>query len=100
MSATTHPELEGIGKYQYGWSDANDVGANSRRGLNEEVVRDISSKKSEPEWMLNLRLKGLTLFDKKPMPNWGSDLSGIKFDDIKYFVRFNGETGHFMGRAT
>ncbi len=87
MSATTHPELEGIGKYQYGWSDANDVGANSRRGLNEEVVRDISSKKSEPEWMLNLRLKGLTLFDKKPMPNWGSDLSGIKFDDIKYFVR-------------
>jgi Fe-S cluster assembly protein SufB len=87
MSATTHPELEGIGKYQYGWSDANDVGANSRRGLNEDVVRDISSKKSEPEWMLNLRLKGLTLFNKKPMPNWGSDLSGIKFDDIKYFVR-------------
>ena len=87
MSATTHPELEGIGKYQYGWSDANDVGANSRRGLNEDVVRDISAKKSEPEWMLNLRLKGLTLFDKKPMPNWGSDLSGIKFDDIKYFVR-------------
>ncbi|MEY3101023.1 MAG: hypothetical protein RL435_169, partial [Actinomycetota bacterium] len=87
MSATTHPELEGIGKYQYGWSDANDVGANSRRGLNEDVVRDISSKKSEPEWMLNLRLKGLSLFGKKPMPEWGSDLSGIKFDDIKYFVR-------------
>ena len=41
-----HPELDGIGTYEYGWSDKNDVGANSRRGLNEEVVRDISDKKS------------------------------------------------------
>jgi Fe-S cluster assembly protein SufB len=88
MSDTaTHPELEGIGTYEYGWSDKNDVGANSRRGLNEEVVRDISSKKSEPQWMLDLRLKGLDLFEKKPMPTWGSDLTGIFFDTIKYFVR-------------
>ena len=50
-------------------------------------VRDISAKKNEPQWMLDLRLKGLALFDKKPMPNWGSDLSGIHFDTIKYFVR-------------
>ena len=55
--------------------------------LNEDVVRDISSKKSEPQWMLDMRLKGLDLFGKKPMPNWGSDLSGIFFDTIKYFVR-------------
>lgn len=82
-----HPELEGLGKYEYGWSDSDAAGTNSRRGLNEEVVRDISSKKSEPEWMLEMRLKGLALFDKKPMPSWGSDLSGIFFDTIKYFVR-------------
>ncbi|MCF2436803.1 hypothetical protein LV779_32770 [Streptomyces thinghirensis] len=37
--------------------------------------------------MTKLRLKGLRLFEKKPMPNWGSDLSGIDFDNIKYFVR-------------
>ncbi|MSO25813.1 MAG: Fe-S cluster assembly protein SufB, partial [Candidatus Nanopelagicaceae bacterium] len=43
--------------------------------------------KSEPKWMLDLRLKGLNLFDKKPMPSWGADLSGIFFDTIKYFVR-------------
>ncbi len=83
----THPELEGLGRYEYGWSDKDDAGTNSRRGLNEEVVRDISSKKSEPEWMLEMRLKGLNLFEKKPMPTWGSDLSGIFFDTIKYFVR-------------
>src|SRR5215217_3322672 len=82
-----NPELHGIGNYEYGWADKNDVGANARRGLNEEVVRDISAKKSEPEWMLDLRLKGLKYFDRKPMPTWGADLSGIDFDNIKYFVR-------------
>ena len=88
MSDTTlHPELEGIGTYEFGWSDANDAGKDVKRGLNEAVVRDISAKKSEPQWMLDLRLKGLSLFEKKPMPHWGSDLSGIDFDNIKYFVR-------------
>ena len=84
---TLNPELEGIGNYKFGWADKTDAGANSKRGLSEEVVRDISSKKNEPLWMLELRLKGLALFDKKPMPAWGSDLSGIFFDTIKYFVR-------------
>jgi Fe-S cluster assembly protein SufB len=55
---TAHPELEGLGNYEYGWSDGNDAGANSKRGINEDVVRDISSKKDEPQWMLDLRLKG------------------------------------------
>jgi len=87
MTTTAHPELEGLGTYEYGWSDSDAAGTNARRGLNEEVVRDISGKKSEPQWMLDLRLKGLRLFGKKPMPTWGSDLSGIDFDNIKYFVR-------------
>ncbi|MGZ4475405.1 MAG: Fe-S cluster assembly protein SufB, partial [Nocardioides sp.] len=82
-----NPELKGIGKYEFGWADKNDVGANATRGLNEDVVRDISGKKSEPQWMLDLRLKGLKLFGRKPMPTWGSDLGGIDFDNIKYFVR-------------
>jgi Fe-S cluster assembly protein SufB len=87
MTTTAHPELEGIGKYEFGWSDSDKAGANARRGLSEEVVRDISAKKSEPQWMLDMRLKGLDLFHKKPMPTWGSDLSTIAFDTIKYFVR-------------
>src|SRR6056297_1808506 len=76
-----------LGKYEYGWHDADSAGATARRGLNEEVVRDISAKKNEPQWMLDLRLKGLRLFDKKPMPTWGSYLGDIDFDNIKYFVR-------------
>ena len=82
-----NPELKDIGRYEFGWHDANDAGATAQRGLNEAVVRDISAKKNEPQWMLDLRLKGLKLFDRKPMPTWGSDLSTIDFDNIKYFVR-------------
>ena len=87
MTSVARPELEGLGRYEYGWADPDAAGASAHRGLSEDVVRDISAKKDEPQWMLDLRLKGLRLFDKKPMPSWGSDLSGINFDTIKYFVR-------------
>ena len=80
-------QLEGLGHYEYGWSDSDAAGASARRGLSEEVVRDISAKKNEPEWMLKTRLKGLRLFDRKPLPPWGADLTGIDFANIKYFVR-------------
>ena len=82
-----NPELEGIGTYEYGWADKDVAGASARRGIDEDVVRDISARKNEPEWMLNLRLKALKFFQRKPMPTWGADLSGIDFDNIKYFVR-------------
>jgi len=84
---TQAEQLAVLGRYEYGWADLDTAGANARRGLNEDVVRDISAKKNEPEWMLDLRLKGLRLFQRKPMPVWGADLSGIDFDNIKYFVR-------------
>jgi Fe-S cluster assembly protein SufB len=82
-----HPELDGLGRYKFGWSDSDEAGLTAQRGLSEEVVRNISGLKNEPEWMLDMRLKGLRLFEKKPMPHWGADLSGIHFDNIKYFVR-------------
>jgi Fe-S cluster assembly protein SufB len=81
------PELEGLGSYEYGWHDRDTAGETAKRGLSEAVVRDISAKKNEPAWMLELRLKGLDLFYKKPLPNWGADLTGIDFENIKYFVR-------------
>jgi Fe-S cluster assembly protein SufB len=81
------PELDGIGTYEFGWHDKNDAGKNAKRGLTEDVVRDISSKKNEPAWMLETRLKALAIFQKKPLPNWGAYLGDIDFDNIKYFVR-------------
>ncbi|WP_349898087.1 Fe-S cluster assembly protein SufB [Parafrigoribacterium soli] len=81
------PELESLGIYEFGWSDSDVAGASAKRGISPEVVADISAHKSEPEWMLKNRLKALSIFFKKPMPAWGADLSGIDFDNIKYFVR-------------
>jgi Fe-S cluster assembly protein SufB len=84
---TQDEQIDALGRYSFGWSDSDNAGATARRGLNEDVVRNISQLKSEPEWMLEYRLKALSIFGKKPMPTWGSDLSGIDFDNIKYFVR-------------
>ena len=82
-----NPGLKEVGNYEFGWHDADVAGASAQRGLNDAVVRDISGKKNEPQWMLDLRLKGLKLFERKPMPTWGADLDEIDFDNIKYFVR-------------
>ncbi|WP_142281853.1 Fe-S cluster assembly protein SufB [Mycobacterium kyorinense] len=79
--------IASLGRYGYGWADSDIAGASAQRGLSEAVVRDISAKKNEPEWMLENRLKALRIFERKPMPKWGSNLEGIDFDNIKYFVR-------------
>ncbi|VBA38215.1 Fe-S cluster assembly protein SufB [Mycobacterium attenuatum] len=79
--------IASLSRYGYGWVDSDVAGASAQRGLSEAVVRDISAKKNEPEWMLQNRLKALRIFERKPMPRWGSNLEGIDFDNIKYFVR-------------
>ncbi len=84
---TQDEQIDALGRYKFGWADSDLAGATAARGISESVVRNISGLKNEPEWMLERRLKGLRLFDKKPMPSWGSDLSGIDFQNIKYFVR-------------
>lgn len=84
---TQEETIASIGKYQYGWHDSDDAGQSAQRGLNEDVVREISARKGEPEWMLEKRLKSLRLFERRPMPTWGADLSGIDFDAIKYYVK-------------
>ena len=74
-------------QYEYGWKDSDDAGQAAKKGLNEEVVRYISQVKNEPEWMLDIRLKALKTFERKPIPTWGPDLSFLNFNDFKYFVR-------------
>ncbi len=57
------------------------------KGLNADIVREISKIKGEPEWMLEYRLKALDCFLNKPMPTWGVDLSRIDFDEYTYYIR-------------
>jgi len=84
---TQEETLATLGRYDFGWADSDAAGTNARRGLSADVVADISALKNEPQWMLDFRLKALGLFERKPMPRWGADLSGIDFNNIKYFVR-------------
>lgn len=81
------PELEGFGHYEFGWSDSDEAGQRAQRGLTKEVVTYISGIKNEQEWMLKKRLQAFELFQQKPLPRWGADLSAIDFENIKYFVR-------------
>ena len=76
-----------LGSYKYGWHDESKSVFEPKRGLSSDVVEEISALKSEPRWMRDVRLKAFKQFQARPMPNWGSDLSGIDFDEIFYFVR-------------
>ena len=76
-----------IGDYKYGFHDKDVSIFRSERGLTEEIVREISNMKEEPQWMLDYRLKALEQFYKMPMPQWGGDLSALNFDEITYYVK-------------
>jgi len=72
---------------EYGFHEAENYTFKAKKGLNREVVIDMSRMKGEPQWMIDFRLKALDIFWKKPMPNWGADLSGIDFDNIYYYIK-------------
>jgi Fe-S cluster assembly protein SufB len=81
-------DVRGSYEEKYGFHDSEKKYAfKSERGINPNIVRQISAMKDEPAWMTEYRLKGYELFLSKPMPTWGGDLSGIDFDNIFYFVR-------------
>ena len=83
-----------LGGYQLGWHDEDVALAfEPRKGIDEDVVRDISTIKGEPEWMLDFRLKAYRRFLSKPIPQWGGGgaLDTIDFDDIYYYVKPEGE---------
>src|SRR5438270_6222263 len=74
-------------KEKYGFFVPEDYVFKAKRGLNPDIVKEISFMKNEPEWMTKFRLRSLEIFRKKPMPNWGADLSVIDFENIFYYLR-------------
>ena len=89
MSAPANPTLGIRDSYteKYGFHDPDQFVFKSRRGLDRDVVTQISELKGEPAWMRDFRLKALEIFGQKPMPAWGGDLSHIDFDEIFYYVK-------------
>jgi Fe-S cluster assembly protein SufB len=76
-----------LGDYKFGWADSDEgYSYTSERGLTREKVAEISDRKDEPSWMRDLRLRAFDAYRRRPMPTWGSDLSGINFEDIFYYV--------------
>ncbi|MCJ7717206.1 MAG: Fe-S cluster assembly protein SufB [Anaerolineales bacterium] len=79
--------IDGIDDYKYGFSDPEVHVFNSKKGLDREIVEQISMMKGEPDWMLKYRLKALEHFIKRPIPTWGPDLSTLDLDEIYYYVK-------------
>jgi len=86
---STAPQFDIRGQYaeKYGFHDEEQFVFKSRKGLDAELVAQISDMKGEPKWMRDYRLKALEIFSKKPLPNWGGDVSQIDFQDIYYYVK-------------
>ena len=85
---------EAVGDYRYGFHDPESASIRFDSGLSEQVVRDISELKNEPEWMTDIRVKAYNRFVEMPMPRWGNSevLDGIDFDSITYFLRSSEKT--------
>ncbi len=86
------PEIEKVDvndqyREKYGFHDEEKPVFKSRRGLDREIVAQISQLKGEPQWMTDFRLRALEIFQKKPMPQWGGDLNQIDFDNIFYYLK-------------
>jgi len=76
-----------VANYRYGFSKPENYVFKAKRGLSSLVVEQISSMKSEPEWMREFRLRALEIFFSKKMPMWGADLSNINFENIFYYIK-------------
>ncbi|MFA6391554.1 MAG: Fe-S cluster assembly protein SufB [Patescibacteria group bacterium] len=74
-------------KYKFGFAMPENFVFRTRKGLDEEVVKEISWHKKEPAWMTALRLKGYEYFKARPLPKWGGDLSKLNFDNIYYYIK-------------
>ena len=78
-----------LGSYKLGWSDEEDYVFKPEKGLNEDIIRQMSHMKGEPDWMLFFRLKAYQRWLRKPIPQWGGGglLEEIDFDDIYYYIK-------------
>ena len=79
--------LEGLDEYKWGFRDQDTSVYQTGRGLNREVVEQISAHKGEPQWMLDFRLRALDHFMQRPMPTWGGDLSQLNLDEIYFYTK-------------
>ena len=93
MALSQQEQLSQINEYKFGFRDPENYAFKSRRGLDPEIVEEISWMKSEPQWMREFRLRSLRSFEKRPLPTWGADLGGMDFQNIFYYIKPMEEQG-------
>ncbi|WP_305765119.1 Fe-S cluster assembly protein SufB [Aggregatilinea lenta] len=90
MTLSDQEQVKGIREAydeEYGFSDPDSYVFKTRKGLDADVVAQISEAKNEPQWMRDYRLNALKIYQSKPIPTWGPDLSGLREEEIYYYVR-------------
>ena len=91
--STAKPELDIDTTYKFGWHDPANYVFEPKKGLNADIVREISMLKGEPEWMTKFRLRSLEIFEGREIPDWGGDLSELDYQDIYYYIKAAEEQG-------
>ena len=79
--------VDEINRNIYDIKDKDNYEFKMQKGLSREIVEEISKKKNEPDWMLEIRLKALDMYNKLELPTWGPDLSELKMDEIATYVK-------------
>jgi Fe-S cluster assembly protein SufB len=87
MTDVTEALDVGVSDYKFGFHDEEEFVFKAKRGLNREVIAEISEIKKEPAWMREYRMKAYDYFLARPMPKWGGNLKGIDFDNIFYYLK-------------
>ena len=80
-------QIEDINRNIYDIKNKDDYDFKMQSGINEEIVREISKMKNEPDWMLKIRLKALETYNKLELPTWGPDLSELNMEEIATYVK-------------
>src|SRR5437870_13407643 len=76
-----------LGRYKLGWSDVEDYVFKPKKGLNADIVNEMSEMKNEPDWMRKFRLRSLKIFERKPMAPWFAvNMPDLDFQAIYYYI--------------
>ncbi|MGI8967844.1 MAG: Fe-S cluster assembly protein SufB [Chloroflexota bacterium] len=87
MAVDQQTQLNELDQYKFGFSSPENYAFKSRRGIDREIVEEISYMKNEPQWMRDFRLRSLRTFEKRPLPQWGGNLNDLDFQNMYYYIK-------------
>ena len=80
-------QIEDINRNIYDIKNKDEYDYKIQKGLTKEIIEELSKQKQDPDWMRELRLKALDVYNKLELPTWGPDLSELNMDEIATYVR-------------